>query len=787
VSVAGGALVAALAAAAALPFAERAEAAADRAEPAAEAAEDARDLAQGYAADAAQVSGVNVPIYATRASAEGSDIAEAVTSITLQGHTVAGDHPPVPMTEIDFGAVDKPWHITTNVNTRRWKQVTDGLMDCRPFGIKLDTLSAAASNTGKLQDVFDCCQEEGGGIGGRIPGNVYFDGQVTSEALSPLVVHGVMTFTGGGEDALVFGEPGARVIPARDMVVPSIINIERAEPDYTDQFAGVVFRNCSNHVAWISVDSFYLGVDHYAAGSATHYNSFYLKRINRAQIGVRIWAKNGSAINESNWYAGEWQSPLSSADDVIGVQFRKDAGGFVINSHKFWGPSFEMSNAGAGDAVLINGYSPDGETTIARNCMFYGMRWENPDKLISGDGITSFYFGLSYTAIAGATLATAALKPDNGAARLRLMANTFDFSRDGPYGWGEPVKIGEVGRRHVVGQTPSATLLTTKPARGCIYVAEPTYKLVFHNATVSLKHGSVVVSTGQKVIFGMLFDLRTAGEDYNRRITVKVHTTTAGGRIAAVCYDASFNRLEDAEDCSLAFNASNGLFRQGADLTVISNEAEVLFGPDVAYVILGVAGGTAAADFKKVEFFAPIGADMGVCYDPEVVTGIGVSTVNSIAVAPMIDTDQPLATQLPTEPADTTPGTGNSYPFGLKVMNVDPTNAEAPGWMRGATWIPDGERGGVVADVGNSAATLTVNSSKVTQIWNTPLTADRAVTLSTTGAVEGAKFVIVRTAAATGAFNLNVGTGPLKALAAGSRCEVTYNGSAWVLTGYSTL
>jgi len=94
---------------------------------------------------------------------------------------------------------------------------------------------------------------------------------------------------------------------------------------------------------------------------------------------------------------------------------------------------------------------------------------------------------------------------------------------------------------------------------------------------------------------------------------------------------------------------------------------------------------------------------------------------------------------------------------------------------------------GVTADVGNAAKSLTARTSEETQIWNTPLTADRAVTLGTFGAYAGAQFRIVRTAAATGAFNLNVGSGPLKALAAGQWCEVTYSGAAWVLTAFGSL
>lgn len=94
----------------------------------------------------------------------------------------------------------------------------------------------------------------------------------------------------------------------------------------------------------------------------------------------------------------------------------------------------------------------------------------------------------------------------------------------------------------------------------------------------------------------------------------------------------------------------------------------------------------------------------------------------------------------------------------------------------------------VSADNGDAAKTLTPGVSEPTQRWNTALTAARAVTLATSGAYAGAKFRIVREAGCTGAFNLNVGTGPLKALTAASQwCEVEYDGSAWRLTANGTL
>jgi hypothetical protein len=72
----------------------------------------------------------------------------------------------------------------------------------------------------------------------------------------------------------------------------------------------------------------------------------------------------------------------------------------------------------------------------------------------------------------------------------------------------------------------------------------------------------------------------------------------------------------------------------------------------------------------------------------------------------------------------------------------------------------------------------------MTQRWDTTLTADRAVSLGTATAWNGARFRIVRTA--TGAFSLNVGAG-LKALSADTWCDVEYDGSAWILTAYGSL
>lgn len=93
------------------------------------------------------------------------------------------------------------------------------------------------------------------------------------------------------------------------------------------------------------------------------------------------------------------------------------------------------------------------------------------------------------------------------------------------------------------------------------------------------------------------------------------------------------------------------------------------------------------------------------------------------------------------------------------------------------------------AALSDAAATLTAGTSARFQILDVPITVARTITLSTTSAFPGAKFRFIRTAAATGAFDLNIGAGtPLKALVPGTWCEVEYVVLfGWMLKGYGTL
>lgn len=91
----------------------------------------------------------------------------------------------------------------------------------------------------------------------------------------------------------------------------------------------------------------------------------------------------------------------------------------------------------------------------------------------------------------------------------------------------------------------------------------------------------------------------------------------------------------------------------------------------------------------------------------------------------------------------------------------------------------------VDTDVGDADVTLTVVTSLPIQLYATTLTANRTVTLDTTDAVNGDSFRVVRTG--LGSFTLDVGGLKTIASATAAFVDVSFDGTAWILTGYGAL
>jgi hypothetical protein len=100
-------------------------------------------------------------------------------------------------------------------------------------------------------------------------------------------------------------------------------------------------------------------------------------------------------------------------------------------------------------------------------------------------------------------------------------------------------------------------------------------------------------------------------------------------------------------------------------------------------------------------------------------------------------------------------------------------------------WLSRQPINSVGSDVGDADVTLTVGTSSPIQQYATTLTGNRTVTLETTDAINGDTFRIVRTG--LGAYTIDVGGLKTLPSATAAWCDVSFDGSAWILTAYGTL
>lgn len=117
---------------------------------------------------------------------------------------------------------------------------------------------------------------------------------------------------------------------------------------------------------------------------------------------------------------------------------------------------------------------------------------------------------------------------------------------------------------------------------------------------------------------------------------------------------------------------------------------------------------------------------------------------------------------------------------------VDADNFQIAVLKGGSSLTTTGSQSGThTSTTYGAACTLFPTLADNTVVLDAALTADRTVSVSTSGAGVGTCWRFTRTAAATGAFNWKIGA--LKDLAAGTWCTIEWNGSAYVLTSYGSL
>lgn len=124
------------------------------------------------------------------------------------------------------------------------------------------------------------------------------------------------------------------------------------------------------------------------------------------------------------------------------------------------------------------------------------------------------------------------------------------------------------------------------------------------------------------------------------------------------------------------------------------------------------------------------------------------------------------------------------------AYNTSPGIGKPIGWVcltngTPGTWSPFSALPNMSADRGDADVTLAVGTDSTTQQFRTALTANRTITLSTTGAYDGFIFHITRTGGDTGGPWV-LAVGALKNLSQNQWCDVQYDGSAWRLIGFGS-
>lgn len=615
--------------------------------------------------------------------------------------------------------------------------------------------TTGTDNVVAIQAAIDRASLTGRGV--WIPeGEFAYSAQITNVSLVPIAGPGTLVFTGSGEDAFVFGALGGNA-NQYNTSLPSCLRVKRATVDWTDDFAGIVVAQCFNLKHTFDAVNFRCGLSLEASTGGCAYNSITLGRFQECATGHRLWVRTGSDgyVNQNTFYAGRWGGTTNTAHNLQMCELKKE-GSNAINGNVWYNPSIEGTNSGAG---LVSGWRGVGSGTVAEKNSVFGLRLEtDAGILLAGTGLVDNVFHFTYPDSASPNTSASLISGDTDADNLLLARNRFTGTDGGVEFSDRLIPLAVIRRENLVALASNSQVCA--PAFGIW--GQSSSQILARPGTLG---ANTFRPNNQTNIIGVKLDFTAEPRpEFRKVIIVTKSPTAAHGRIAATCIDGSAAYLSDAAACTLGYNAGLGIYRSGADGTGIAiNGSPVIFGPDVAQAVLGIANGsTTNADIEEIAFYVPLRSGVRLVYD---------------ALSAGLDIGEPAASSIPAV------STGDKV--GTFCRNIG-AGTEI-GWrFNGTAWIPV-YRQAVSADKGDAAATLTVGTSESTSVWNTPLAANRAVTLSTTNAVNGAKFRVVRTAAATGAFALNVGTGPLAALDPGEWCDVEYDGSAWILTAFGAL
>jgi hypothetical protein len=530
-------------------------------------------------------------------------------------------------------------------------------VDITDFGAS----SSSADNSVAIQNAIDYTDAVDSLL--IVPAGSYsYSTPLTNPNCVPIVCVGQLVFTGSGDHALTFGGQATNVDSAS--AVPSVIKLLRVVQDWTDAFAGLAIINVDNFQATVNIQDFECGVLLRGSNVGCAYNKISPQTIFGCRVGVRFHALGTGWSNENIIFGGRFGTlqATNTALNIHGFEFVCDSAVSRPNGNKILGSSVELHNTGAGYTSAVHGTLSVG--TISANFnSWLELRIESTDYFLSGAGLINNTISVTFANIFNEATALDILRGNTPADDLILIQNVFDTNVI-TFGSSDPIRVSGYNRNNVV--AVGANLW--RPARGVTWNRAGTS--VANTVTGSLNADTLTIANADGM--AVVLDLRNVNRDYQRFLTLKAEARATGGRLFCVCWDAAFNRLTGADDCSLGFNAGVGYYRTGSDMTVDSAEANVSFGANVAFVLCGVASGTASAQITQFDVFALGAADIRPVY--------GVDLLNSLSTTPpgigTYDSGEPVSNTIPSAPS-----TDTFYPAGLFCRNVLGVTSAAEGWV----------------------------------------------------------------------------------------------------------
>lgn len=546
--------------------------------------------------------------------------------------------------------------------TKVHNRVIEGsLANIIDYGAVEGSSAAASANTTAIQAAINS------GKGILIPvGDWYFDDTLTNPNIYPVTCYGKLIYTGDlDNNAFEFGAADGVAHQQFYSHVNSLYIESDTQSDFTATHgAGIALINVFNGQFSLGSRFFRIGILAEGNVRGFAYNQVTINRIQNCEIGLFLHATNGGYANENVFWGGRFMNSTSYTGNIIGVNFSATSGGSVLNNNVFYKPSFEITNGGSGSAVCFSG---DNATL---NTM-YGGRMEMTGYFLGGS-IATNNFEVSRSEFSSA-----------GTDDILLPATANDLTtlvNNNIYGnFGEEMfirsadKILSIGRSNVVGHiTGGAAVQVQAPARGVFLVggSSPSFAT---RRTAGLQKDHIVLAATTTAL-GCVFDLTKVQRDFLKRIDVKFNLVSDGGRLVVQLWDSSGNLLApssgtgfvDNPYCSLDYriDSSYEWYQQGGDRTVARSEERVTFGEDVAYAFVGIAGATANATVRQIEYYAYTQSDIVPVYDEATLATL----LNAKRMA-----DIPDPVTYATDDPESSIQSGNSYSEGLFARRLDYT------------------------------------------------------------------------------------------------------------------